>query len=337
MTKIFLNLIKQILVFIAGLVLVGSLWLTFKLRQPLLSGNEPAFFEVEKGWQVQRIAEELKKNGLNPNKLAFLTAYRLYFSDSTLKAGEYEILPGMTIKELLRKMAAGKCFLMPLTIPEGLDLDDIHNHLQKNFPNQAVEFQLAAKNTSLISDLDPIAKDLEGYLFPETYYLPRKASGQELVQAMVSQFRRIFEGNKRQQANELRMTVREVVILASLIEKETAVKEEKPLVSAVFHNRMRMGMKLDCDPTVVYALKKDDRYLGRLLIKDLTYPSPYNTYLYAGLPPGPICSPGLDSIEAALNPAPEKYIYFVSQNDGRHHFSSSYDEHLRAVRKYRLK
>jgi UPF0755 protein len=131
------------------------------------------------------------------------------------------------------------------------------------------------------------------------------------------------------------MTVREVVTLASLIEEETALPEERPLVSAVFHNRLKMGMKLDCDPTIAYALKREGRYTGRLLLRDLKLDSPYNTYLHAGLPPGPISSPGLSSIDAALNPAPADYLYFVAQGDGSHRFSRTLREHLDAVRKYR--
>jgi len=156
----------------------------------------------------------------------------------------------------------------------------------------------------------------------------------QIVKAMVSQFKKTFNQQMKTRADQLGMTVRQVVILASLIEKETSIPEEKNLIAAVFHNRLRRGMKLDCDPTIIYALKQEERFTGRLRWKDLKLNSPYNTYLYPGLPPSPICNPGLGSLQAALYPAEENFLYFVSKNDGSHYFSRSLKEHLRAVRKY---
>jgi UPF0755 protein len=152
---------------------------------------------------------------------------------------------------------------------------------------------------------------------------------------MVAEFREVFDEGRRLRATELGLSVRDVVTLASLIEEETALPEERRLVSAVFHNRLRIGMKLDCDPTVIYALKLENKYAGRLLLRDLKFPSPYNTYMNPGLPPGPISNPGKPAIDAALNPAAEKYLYFVLQGDGSHRFSRTLGEHLDAVRNYR--
>ncbi len=151
---------------------------------------------------------------------------------------------------------------------------------------------------------------------------------------MVSEFKKNFDEIWQSRAREMGMTVREVVILASLIEKETSIPKERKLVSAVFHNRLKRRMKLDCDPTIIYALKQENRFTDRLRTKDLRFDTPYNTYLYPGLPPGPICNPGKESIEAALYPSPEAYLYFVSKNDGSHHFSHTLREHMRAVKKY---
>jgi UPF0755 protein len=151
---------------------------------------------------------------------------------------------------------------------------------------------------------------------------------------MVGQFQRVFDGLWAARPPRLRLSVREAVILASLVEKETSIAEEKKLVSAVFHNRLRLGMKLDCDPTIIYALKRKGNYNGRLGKKDMTLDSPYNTYRYAGLPPGPICNPGREALQAALFPADEEFLYFVSRNDGTHHFSRTFREHLAAVRIY---
>ncbi|MDW3229705.1 MAG: endolytic transglycosylase MltG, partial [Acidobacteriota bacterium] len=188
-----------------------------------------------------------------------------------------------------------------------------------------------------ISDLDSQADNLEGYLFPETYHFSRGIEAEEMVRAMVTQFRKVFGKEQQERAQKLNLTVREVLTMASLIEKETSMIEEKPLVSAVFHNRLRLGMKLDCDPTIIYALKLENRFDGNIRLKDKNLKSPYNTYLYPGLPPGPICNPGYEALEAALYPASVDYLYFVSRNDGSHVFNRSYSEHLKAVSKYQLK
>jgi UPF0755 protein len=193
------------------------------------------------------------------------------------------------------------------------------------------EFLFYCSNVRLISRLDPQASDLEGYLFPETYHFPKDYTAREIVETMVKQFLRTFQPPWEERAKQLDLSVREVVILASLIEKETGQADEKKLISSVFHNRLRIGMKLDCDPTIIYALKEEGRFDGNLRKRDLSWDSPYNTYVYAGLPPGPIANPGKESLEAALFPADEDYLYFVSKNDGSHHFSSSFVEHQRAV------
>ncbi len=207
---------------------------------------------------------------------------------------------------------------MPVAVPEGLTGEEIAALLRPGDAEGAAAFRRAFGATDLIADWDPRAKDLEGYLFPNTYHLPRKASEAEIVEAMVAEFREVFDEGRRRRAAELGLSVRDVVTLASLIEEETALPEERPLVSAVFHNRLKIGMKLDCDPTVAYALKRAGRYTGRLLLRDLKFESPYNTYLHAGLPPGPISNPGQASLDAALHPAPENYLYFVARGDGGH-------------------
>jgi UPF0755 protein len=196
------------------------------------------------------------------------------------------------------------------------------------------DFLAASENTGLISDVDPDAINLEGYLFPETYHFPKNTPVKKIVEAMVLQFRSVFNEEWRSRAEELGMTVRDVVILASLIEKETSKPEERELISAVFHNRLRIRMKLDCDPTIIYALKEKEGFNGSLRKKDLKLDSPYNTYLYRGLPPGPIANPGKGSLRAALFPADNNFIYFVSKNDGSHYFSSSFREHQNAVNRY---
>jgi UPF0755 protein len=222
-----------------------------------------------------------------------------------------------------------------VTVPEGLTGMEIEEVLKAQLTAGGGSFREAFLKTGLISDWDPAARDLEGYLFPDTYRLPRKATAADIVTAMVARFRTVFDDARRARAAELGLSVRDAVTLASLIEEETSLEKERALVSAVFHNRLRIGMKLECDPTVIYALKLEGRYTGRLLLRDLKFPSAYNTYLHSGLPPGPISNPGEPSLHAALHPAPEKYLYFVSRNDGSHRFSLTFAEHLEAVREYR--
>jgi UPF0755 protein len=187
-----------------------------------------------------------------------------------------------------------------------------------------------------VKDLDPTATDLEGYLFPETYALPRRASASQLVAQMVERFRSSYDGTLRARAEAQKLSTRQVVTLASLVEKETARADERPLVAAVYRNRMVRGMGMQADPTVVYALMKAGKYDGNIRRDDLNFDSPYNTYRYAGLPPGPIAAPGRASIEAALSPADVPYLYFVSRNDGSHVFSATLKEHNANVYRFQV-
>ncbi len=189
----------------------------------------------------------------------------------------------------------------------------------------------------MIREIDPAAPDLEGYLFPSTYSLPRRATAEQLVQQMVTAFRAVLTQEIVQRAAARGLTVRQLMTLASLVEKETAKPEERPLVAAVYTNRLRIGMGMQCDPTVIYALEKAGKYTGNLTREGLQFDSPYNTYRYAGLPPGPIAAPGRASIEAASAPADVPYLYFVSRNDGSHVFSETLDEHNRAVFEHQVK
>jgi UPF0755 protein len=201
----------------------------------------------------------------------------------------------------------------------------------------ASEFIAAASKPGPIRALDPRAPDLEGYLFPDTYTLPRRTTAEELVARMVARFEKALTPETRQLAASRGLSVRELVTLASLVEKETARAEERPLVAAVYANRLKVGMGMQCDPTVIYALERAGRYTGNLTRADLQFDSPYNTYRYAGLPPGPIAAPGQASLEAAANPATVPYLYFVSRNDGSHAFATTLDEHNRNVQEYQVR
>ena len=214
---------------------------------------------------------------------------------------------------------------------------EIARYLESELSVAVEDFLLASSRTDLISSLDKEASNLEGYLFPETYYFPKRTPADKIVSTLISQFKSVLSSDWQKRAAELGMTIRQVIILASLIEKEASLPEEKKLVSAVFHNRLKIGMKLDCDPTIIYDLREKGIFKDRLHAKDLKFDTPYNTYLRRGLPPGPICNPGRGSLEAALYPAEESYLYFVSKNDGSHHFSRNFREHQNAVIKYQKK
>ncbi|MCK5392621.1 MAG: endolytic transglycosylase MltG, partial [Deltaproteobacteria bacterium] len=222
--------------------------------------------------------------------------------------------------------------LYRVTIPEGLTVKEIAELLGKNGVVDEQEFILEIQNKELLREL--LGKDaisFEGYLFPETYSYSRVPSSQELIRLMVNRFKTVYEPLKDLR-DKVNLTDKEVLTLASIIEKETGAAFERPMISAVFHNRLRIGMKLDSDPTVIYGM--GERYAGNLRRRDLREVTEYNTYVIKGLPPGPIANPGKASILASLNPADVNYLYFVSKGDGTHHFSPNYREHQRAVFKY---
>jgi len=326
--------IKAALLAAVLLVPAFTAWLARELSAPVGKESAAVLFDVEKGRSARGVVDSLRERGLVRSSLPLRLACRVFYSTERFKAGEYKFSPPLKAKDALLQIFQGRIYLQPVTIPEGLTGRDIAELLRPGDPAGAAAFGRALGDVGLIADLDPRARDLEGYLFPDTYLLPRKATEAELVAAMVAEFREVFDEGRRRRAAELGLSVRDVVTLASLIEEETALPEERPLVSAVFHNRLRIGMKLDCDPTVIYALKLENKYAGRLLLRDLKFASPYNTYTRAGLPPGPISNPGKPAIDAALHPAPEKYLYFVLQGDGSHRFSRTLGEHLDAVQRY---
>jgi UPF0755 protein len=324
---------------LAAAVLLPALtgWLARECRTPHPGPGTSAFFEVPRGRSVRAVLYGLRDRRLIRSSLALTLAYDLFYSRERLRAGEYEFTFPASGRDVLFKIFRGRIYLHPVTVPEGLTGDEIAGIAAAHAGVEPGPFRAAFRQTAQVSEWDPAAPDLEGYLFPDTYLLPRQVTAAGLVEAMVGGFRKAFDEARRKRAAEIGLSVREAVTLASLIEKETALDAERPLVSAVFHNRLRIGMKLDCDPTVIFALRREDKYSGRLLSRDLKFPSPYNTYLRSGLPPGPICNPGRASLEAALYPAPGDYLYFVAQGDGSHHFSRTFGEHQRAVERYHLK
>jgi UPF0755 protein len=308
-----------------------------RVDQPFRGYSEEAqLVDVPQGVGTRAIGDRLVAAGVIRDRLTYRAALWLSGSARHLKAGEYRFDHPMSARDVLAKIARGDVDLITITFPEGLTIADMAHLYESHGFGPAADFKAAAKETSAIRELDPAASDLEGYLFPETYALPRRAHAPELVRAMTDRFQKILTPELRGQAAARGLTVRQLVTLASLVEKETARPEERPIVAAVYSNRIRLGMGLQCDPTVIYALQKAGRYDGNIRRDDLMFDSPYNTYRYAGLPPGPIAAPGKGSLEAAANPADNDFLYFVSRNDGTHEFARTLSEHNRNVQKFQV-
>jgi UPF0755 protein len=295
------------------------------------------FIEIPPGAGSRTIGDRLVAGGAIRDLWTYRLAVYLTGDGRKLKAGEYRFDRAMTPYDVLDKIARGDVYVVSVTFPEGLTSAEMAKIFEAHGLGTAASFAAAAKDTSLIRDLDPAATDLEGYLFPETYALPRHTDAARLVRLMVGRFEHVLTPALRQAAAAQHLSVRQLVTLASIVEKETARSDERPLVAAVYATRLRIGMPLQCDPTVIYALAKAGRYDGNIHKGDLSFDSPYNTYRYPGLPPGPIASPGRASIEAALHPADADYLYFVSRNDGTHAFSRTLDEHNRNVQEFQVR
>jgi UPF0755 protein len=322
------------------LVVAGALaaWVVFSSERPY-KGYEAAeqFVEIPQGAGPAAIGRRLADAGIVRDELSFRIALWRSGQARRLQAGEYRFDRPMNARQVIEKIARGDVFLRPITFPEGLTIRQMSAVFERSGFGTADEFLRAASDPSSIRDIDPAAPDLEGYLFPNTYALPRSATAEQLVRRMVAAFRATLTPELVQQADARGLGVRELVTLASLVEKETAKPEERTIVAGVYTNRLRIGMGLQCDPTVIYALERAGIYDGNLTRVNLRFDSPYNTYRYAGLPPGPIAAPGRAALEAAANPADVPYLYFVSMNDGSHIFSTTYAEHSRNVYEYQVK
>ena len=333
-------LMKKLLGFLL-LVLVGAGaaagLMYVRVNQPYrgYQGAEQ-FVEIPQGIGSLPIGERLVQAGVIRDLATYRTALWMSGQGRHLKAGDYRFDHAMTPFEIIDKIARGDVFVITVTFPEGLRLAEMAKIFESHGLGPAASFVQAAKDAAPIRDLDPAAKDLEGYLFPETYALPRHTDAAKLVRMMVARFDKVFTPELRQAAAARNLTARQAVTLASIVEKETAKADERPLVAAVYTTRLRIGMALQCDPTVIYALAKAGRYGGNIHKDDLSFDSPYNTYRYPGLPPGPIASPGRASLEAAVHPAAADFLYFVSRNDGSHEFARTLEEHNRNVQKYQV-
>lgn len=287
--------------------------------------------EIPAGATFRQVATLLKNEQLITNYWFFRLLGKLESADRRIIPGEYALHPGMRPTEILSELVSGRVVLHPITIPEGYTAAQIAELISQKGIADRAELLRWMRDREFIRTLNLDVSSLEGYLFPNTYRFARRTDPREVLKTMVAGLRQAVTPDLSQRAQEINLSLHQVLTLASVIEKETGVREERELVSAVFHNRLRRKLPLQSDPTVIYALNGFD---GNLKARDLNLDSPYNTYRVVGLPPGPIANPGLQAIRAALYPAHTSYLYFVSRNDGSHYFSSTLEEHNRAVDKY---
>lgn len=308
----------------------------FHINRPYMNYKSKVVIDVKKGKGVYEIGKLLYLKGVISSYSYFRIYYKLYFSDVILKSGIYTFDKPLTMGEVILKLSKGQFIPYRITVKEGKSLDEIIDFLIKNYTFKREKLINAFKNTDLIKEFDGDAKDLEGYLLPETYFVRKGISEDRFTEIVIDKFKETFSEGMRLHIRDMGFTIREIVTLASLVEKETALESERRLVASVYHNRLRKKMLLQCDPTMIYALKKAGIYnkmkwkkLGRKI------DSPYNTYKYTGLPPGPICNPCKASILAAIYPEDTKYLYFVRKVRGKreHYFSKSYKEHRTAIKK----
>ena len=329
-----------ILMCLAGLGLLlagaGAGALVTAWFHPLKNYAEPEkLLWIAPGTPTPAIARQLQAEGIISHRYLFLAYVKTLKWSEPLQAGEYLFREPLTIPQVAERLNQGLIHYRELTIPEGSSLFEIPELFRGGGLTPSEDFGQVLEEVELISDLAPNASNLEGFLFPDTYRWNRQTTAEDLIHQMVQRFRQVASTHIVPRMDPGRLTLQQVVTLASLIEMETSVASERPLISSVFHNRLDRGIPLQCDPTVIYAAKLNGRFRGKIFQSDLDFSSPFNTYTIAGLPPGPIANPGLKSLLAAIQPAKTNYLYFVSDNRGGHVFSETLAKHQRAVGAYR--
>lgn len=317
---------------VASFLVICFLYLA---SSPLPASSPGVLVEVRPGDSTGAVAHSLKRAGLIRNEVFFRAVARAIGADGRIQAGEYMFSSGSYVWEILRQMVEGRVVVYPITIPEGTRLTQIAAILEERGFADSRKFLKIASDPGFIPGLatpEELANTmypLEGYLFPDTYYLRKGLTEEDIIRMMLSRFNQVFNEELKAKARSMGLSVHQVATLASIVEKEAASAEERPIIAAVYLNRLRIGMNLEACPTVLYATGKIDG--SPVLFKDLEVDSLYNTYKNPGLPPGPICSFGKASLEAVLNPASVDYLYFVSKNDGTHAFARTFEEHLQNV------
>ncbi len=308
-------------------LLVG---LGYYLVTPLKARAPEREFLVKPGATLGQVADKLEREGIIHGKRLFVLWARLSGAGGKIKSGEYLLGPSMPPARILSMLTKGQVITHPVTIPEGFTTEQIAELLEAKGLADKKAFLRLANDPEFARALKVPSSSLEGYLYPDTYHFNIGLSPKSIVSEMVRRFWEVVAPLSKEVENS-GLTLHQVVTLASIVEKETGKAEERPIIASVFLNRLSKGMKLESDPTVIYGLKEFD---GNLTHKHLASRTPYNTYVIKGLPPGPISNPGIDSIKAVLNPANTDFLYFVSRNDGTHHFSSTLKEHNKAVYKF---
>ena len=325
---------RILLAVVLVLVLAGA-WLGASLVRTFQNfPAEGVFVEVPRGARARQIATLLESKGVVRNRWAFEALCR-WRSHRPLQTGEYKFDRPQTAFEVFETLALGRVYQQALLVPEGKTMFEIAALVEQGGFASRDDFLAAARDVSLVRDLAPRARNLEGFLFPATYQFPRRTGAREIVAAMVRRFRNVWEKLPQPPSAPRRLTAGELVTLASLVERETGVAEERTVVAGVFYNSLQRGMPLECDPTVIYALELQGKYRGMLYRRDLRFASPYNTYRNRGLPPGPIANPGEAALRATLHPAKTNYLFFVADAQGGHLFSRTLREHNANVARYR--
>jgi UPF0755 protein len=322
--------VRTILKLIALIILAFAVWFSWAALLPV-KPRETKYVLLYPGWGARHIAQTLQREGIIRSATAFLIVHYAR-GQGSLKAGEYQFEAPANALEVRDRVLRGDVFARTVVVPEGYNIYDIAAVVEQAGLGNAADFVGVAKSDlQLVRDMDPKAQSLEGYLFPDTYQFTRINTAHEIAAAMVHRF--------RQTAQKIgllgRPDIHRIVTMASIVEKETAVPGERPLVASVYYNRLARNMALGADPTVIYAALLAGRYRGTIYESDLQFDSPYNTYKYPGLPPGPIANPGAAALEASMHPAQSEFLYFVSDNNGHHRFSRSLTEHARNVAAYR--
>ena len=326
---------KRLVFFLAVLPLfVAAVHTALFLLRPPSTVREYREVLIAEGSSFRTVASQLEKEGIITSRETFIAIGRLMGVTKSIRAGFYSLNTNMRPLEVLDYLKAGRIIEYQVVLPEGYTMDRVAGVLEQSGLTTRPAFLARACDPAYVRSLGLEGDTLEGYLFPATYYLQKGISLDGMIRRMVSKYREVMSEDLKARASEMRMTEREAVIMASLVEREAKLDAERPLISAVFHNRLRLGMPLQCDSTIIYYLERRGGWNGDLTKADLRRKDPYNSYVNKGLPPGPIANPGKPSIIAALYPADVDYIFFVSRNDGSHFFSSNLAEHNRAVNEF---
>jgi len=325
---------KKIIFISVAVIITIVVYIMINLFAPLPAGNKNLEIEIPEGTTFREVAEILSEENILKNKNLFILIGRITGLHTKIRAGYYSIYSSMNLLDLLKILKKGQIIEYEITIVEGDSLREITKKLSDKGIANEKELRQIASDPDFLFTYNIEAPSIEGYIFPDTYKIPKGMQPEDAIGMMINRMREKFSGELTARASELGLSENEVLTLASIIEKEAATDIERPLISGVYHNRLRKKIPLQADPTAIYGIKS---FGEKITANDLRRNTPYNTYIINGLPPGPIASPGMKSIIAALYPADVPYFYFVSNNDGTHNFSVTAEEHMAAVKAYRGK